>query len=72
MLNPTLPLRAAAVCRRLHTRARIIYHRWRLHEARKDANVIEAEMLSAPHELSVLRHYIAEKAACIEALEGRP
>ncbi len=62
---------AAILSRRLHTAVCAAYLRYRLREARKDANVIEAEMLVAPQRLANMRHYISATADKLRALEAR-
>lgn len=64
MLSARQPL-----SRRLHIAIRKAYLQYRLREARKDANVIEAEMLAALRELIVIRSFITDTVAKLEALE---
>lgn len=64
--------RARTLSKRLDATVRRAYLRWRIHEARKDANAIEGELLTAPARLRATREFITANLRMLRDLEGAP
>lgn len=62
--------RIQKVCRRLHTSARLLNLRSRLRAAQLDADITQAEMITAPVQLEVLTLHIQDLQAEIHRLEA--
>lgn len=70
LTTPLDDLQAAS--RRLKRALSAAYLRWRIAEAEKDAAVIQAESMTAPNRLIVIRSWITDAQAQLRALEAQP